>query len=422
MDVKRPWECWRDERGNTAMIFGLALVPLLALGGGVVDIAQRARIHGEMQSGSDTAALAAARLVQIGHLKRQEDWDALRAQAQTQAENVIGAALQGFSGAGTPDIQITVDGTGVTISARYDMRTSFLGVIGVNTLPVRVLSAVALPDPILLEIALVLDYSGSMVHNDKYIRMRNAATAFIDKVAHDRGDRTKIGIVPFSKYVYAALPGSVIRGTTPAEAMLTMNTCIGNRGYPYAATDETPSSTIDASRWPQIDPASAECQAYAGKSLVVRDLTDDFAGLVDAINAMQPANLTNISLATEMGWHMLSPNVPFETARNYTDKDLRKILILLTDGVQTVAAEGPGGGTSVSDANETTAELCTNIKDTGIRLFTIAYDVDDTSVYSLLSGCASGPAEYHEVHDASDISDVFDAIYDQINESAWLSK
>ena len=212
MDVKRPWECWRDERGNTAMIFGLALVPLLALGGGVVDIAQRARIYGEMQSGSDTAALAAARLVQIGHLKRQEDWDALRAQAQTQAENVIGAALQGFSGAGTPDIQITVDGTGVTISARYDMRTSFLGVIGVNTLPVRVLSAVALPDPILLEIALVLDYSGSMVHNDKYIRMRNAATAFIDKVAHDRGDRTKIGIVPFSKYVYAALPGSVIRG------------------------------------------------------------------------------------------------------------------------------------------------------------------------------------------------------------------
>ena len=125
----------------------------------------------------------------------------------------------------------------------------------------------------------------------------------------------------------------------------------------------------------------------------MHDLTDDFAGLANDISAMQPHNLTNISLGTEMGWQLLSPNAPFGTARDYSDANLKKIMIVLTDGMQTVAAEGPDGTTSVASANQTTAELCTNIKATGIRLFTIAYDVDDTAVYSLLSGCASSPGD-----------------------------
>jgi Flp pilus assembly protein TadG len=411
-----------DQRGNTAIIFGLAIVPLLALGGGSVDFAQRARIHGALQSASDTAALAAARLVQNGQMRREEDWEALRTQAETNARNFVTASLVGLGATGIPDVTIDITEQGVTIGASYDMSTSFLGVIGINKLPAKALSEVAMPAAILVEIALVLDYSGSMLQNDKYIRMRNAATAFIQKVGEDRPDRSKIGIVPFSRYVFAELPGATIRDTLPGEAMLTMNACISNRGYPYSTTNESPYTTIAESRWPQIDPDGADCELYADNSLRVRDLTDDFDGLVTAIAAMQPANLTNISLATEVGWHMLSPDQPFDTARDYSDEALRKILVLLTDGKQTVEAEGPSGGTSVGDANETTAELCTNIKGSGIRLFTIAYDVDDTSVYSLLSGCASGPDEYHEVHDASDISDVFETIYDQIAETAWLSK
>jgi hypothetical protein len=43
-------------------------------------------------------------------------------------------------------------------------------------------------------------------------------------------------------------------------------------------------------------------------------------------------------------------------------------------------------------------------------------------VYDLLSGCASTPGDYHEVHDASGIDEVFDEIYAQIGETAWLSQ
>jgi Flp pilus assembly protein TadG len=412
----------RDQRGNTAMIFGLAVIPLLALGGGAVDFAQRARVRGELQSAADTAALAASRMVQSGQMARDTDWEALKAKAEASATKFLLASIKVLGTHGTPDFNVDVTDEGVTIDAHYDMKTSFLGVIGMNTLPANALAEVHLPEPILVEMAMVLDFSGSMVTNDKFIRMRNAAMSFINKVKQDRADRTKIGIVPFSKYVYASVPGAMIRGTNAGQAATMMNACLTNRDYPYSTTDQTPSSTIDPSRWPQVDPADPDCQAYAAKDLRVRDLTDDFPGLVSAIAGMQPQNLTNISLGTEIGWQLLSPNAPFETARDYSDGNLQKIMIVLTDGMQTVAAEGPDGTTSVAAANQTTAELCTNIKATGIRVFTIAYDVDDTAVYSLLSGCASSPGDYHEVHDASDIGEVFDDIYAQINESAWLSK
>jgi Flp pilus assembly protein TadG len=398
------------------------VIPLLALGGGAVDFAQRARVRGELQSAADTAALAASRMVQSGQMARDTDWEALKAKAEASATKFLLASIKILGTHGTPDFNVVVTDEGVTIEAHYDMKTSFLGVIGMNTLPANALAEVHLPDPILVEMALVLDFSGSMVQNDKFIRMRNAAISFVNKVKQDRADRTKIGIVPFSKYVYATVPGAMIRGTNAAQATMMMNACLSNRDYPYSTTDQTPSSTIDPSRWPQLDPADPDCQAYAAKDLRVRDLTDDFPGLVSAIAGMQPQNLTNISLGTEIGWQLLSPDAPFETARDYSDANLQKIMIVLTDGMQTVAAEGPDGTTSVAAANQTTAELCSNIKATGIRIFTIAYDVDDTAVYGLLSGCASSPSAYHEVHDASGIDEVFDDIYAQINESAWLSK
>ena len=113
-------------------------------------------------------------------------------------------------------------------------------------------SEVNLPDPILIEIALVLDYSGSMNDNGKYSRMTAAARQFIDKVAQDNGERTKIGIVPFSEYVLATLPGGMIRGTPVEDANTPMTVCLQNRDYPYSTEDATPTTTIDGSRWPSI--------------------------------------------------------------------------------------------------------------------------------------------------------------------------
>ena len=51
----------------------------------------------------------------------------------------------------------------------------------------------------------------SMKQNSKYQRMTTAAQDFISKVAAERGDRTKIGIVPFSEFVYADAANADVR-------------------------------------------------------------------------------------------------------------------------------------------------------------------------------------------------------------------
>jgi Flp pilus assembly protein TadG len=438
-----------DQRGNTAIIFGLVAIPLVALGGGSVDFARRARIDSEIQNAADTAALAAARHVQQGLLTRTQEWPEIKASAEAVAKDIVDAVLAEAHLKGTPALQIAVTQETVSVSARYDVKTAFLGIIGTEELPVSTLSEVAVPDPILVEIAFVLDYSLSMHQNSKYQRMTDAARSFIAKVKAERADRTKVAIVPFSEFVYADVPkvdvrdpdtetagawgggstsdgtwnwtGGTDTGTGGTEETGTSAVCLLNRDYPYSTTDETPTG-LAATQWQQADPTSERCEKYQSGGLKARELTDDFDGLSSALGAMSPVGWTNIALAAEMGWHMLSPNEPFETARSYTEPYLQKIMVLLTDGVQTVEAMGPGGATSIEAANETTAELCENAKASKIKIYTIAYDVDDTSVYNLLSNCASGADAYFEVHDSSGIDDVFKAIYAQIVESAWLSK
>ena len=106
-------------------------------------------------------------------------------------------------------------------------------------------------------------------------------------------------------------------------------------------------------------------------------------------------------------------------------------MIPLTDGVQTVSAEGPSGSVSTEAADETTAELCNNmdivapngaLRKKGVRIFTVAYDITDERVRTLLAGCASEPANYHEARGAGDVSRVFESIYGQITESVWLRR
>jgi Flp pilus assembly protein TadG len=203
----------RDQRGNTAIIFAFAIAPLIALSGGAVDLSNRANINTEMQSAADTAALAAARTVQAAAGTERGDevkWGKLKKEAERAAQDVFTAATGTLSGMKVqPKISVTKDT--VTVSALTDVPTSFLGVIGIGKLKASALAEVGIPKPVKVEIALVLDYSGSMRENDKYIRMTKAAQEFIAKIGQQRSEDTKIGIVPFSEFVYATVLGRDVR-------------------------------------------------------------------------------------------------------------------------------------------------------------------------------------------------------------------
>jgi len=58
----------------------------------------------------------------------------------------------------------------------------------------------------------------------------------------------------------------------------------------------------------------------------------------------------------------------------------------------------------------------------GVTIYTIAYDIHDARIRDLLRGCATDPADYFEPSGVAGIGAVFDEIFAQIAESAWLSE
>ncbi len=129
---------------------------------------------------------------------------------------------------------------------------------------------------------------------------------------------------------------------------------------------------------------------------------------------MQPVGNTNIPLGAEFGWNLLDPAQPFDEGLPYANKKNHKYLILLTDGVQTSSQWGPGGSRSVANGNDNLVTLCQRIANTGITIFTVAYDITDPAVTTLLKNCG-GERYFEPSVSETEILDVFAAISKEIN-------
>lgn len=164
----------------------------------------------------------------------------------------------------------------------------------------------------------------------------------------------------------------------------------------------------------------------------LKRLTTDTGSIKTAIDGMTPIGETNIPLGLMWGWHTLTPNAPFADGQAYNTLHLRKIVILMTDGENTMLDSGTSnesyyGGlgyvwqrmltstkfpstssrTSLMDAR--LSQLCTNMKAKKIDIYTIRVEVKSGSS-SLLQGCATTPDKFYDVTDVSKLGAAFDAI------------
>jgi hypothetical protein len=54
--------------------------------------------------------------------------------------------------------------------------------------------------------------------------------------------------------------------------------------------------------------------------------------------------------------------------------------------------------------------MCDEIKSENVRLYTIAFDVTDASVTTLMRDCATDPDYFYDAGDADALADAFDAV------------
>lgn len=181
---------WKDQRGNTAMIFALCVIPLLAIAGGAIDMTRHRTASVETQAALDAA------LLYVAHDLGERDIEVLK----TEAREVFDEQMRG-RGVAINDFEIVQNGDDITATVDGDITTTLLGLAGVTQLGVNRISQVRHSER-KFEIAIAFDTTGSM-RGDKIVQARAAAKLLVDKIdaATSKTSSRRFALVPFTTWV-----------------------------------------------------------------------------------------------------------------------------------------------------------------------------------------------------------------------------
>jgi Flp pilus assembly protein TadG len=427
-----------DQRGNIAVLGALAMLPLVAATGAAVDYSRASNVSSNIQAATDAAALAVARLPAT---TSETDFDLRARQIFDTVFHANGLSVTTFDSSRTTRT-VRVE-AGATVPAR------FMKVAGVSAMPVRAVSETIRGSSNDIEVVLALDNTGSMASNSKMTELKHAAKNLVDLLESSatRDGQVKIGLVPFATSVrvdpssgagYRNASWIDFTGGDGSDTVCTRNRwggqtcddrsdndvsksswrgCIQDRADPNNTNDAAVASGAYATMYPAIQ----SCRQDEGSMVFVQPLTTNFSALRTAINNMTPGGNTNVTIGVSWGHALLSNQAPFSEGVAYTDKKVKKFLILLTDGENTQDRFDSCSSSSTSCVNRMNARTeaaCTSVKNAvegedlnKITLYTIRVIDGDAT---LLRNCASANSFFYDVRRASDLEVAFNEIANTI--------
>jgi Flp pilus assembly protein TadG len=189
------------EHGNIAVIFAIALVPVLGFVGAAVDYSRAVQARSSLQVALDSAALMVSKDLTNGTITE--------ADIEAKVKSYFTGLYTGRTGTvSTADIRASYtpkDSSGISnivVTGSGTMPTNFMRIAGYPTLGFNANSTSAWGNT-RMRVAMVLDNTGSMASNGKMSALQSAAKDMIDTLASynkQTGD-VYISIVPFSKDV-----------------------------------------------------------------------------------------------------------------------------------------------------------------------------------------------------------------------------
>lgn len=422
--AKRFWQRFKKEqRGTTAIIFGIMIIPLIAVAGGVIDYGRAVKTKSQLITTLDAAVLAAMRQYALDDSTDYKSVikDFVAKNLDDEAKSYYGNNLA----VTVPDISDEGELT-ATISA--DVHTNFLRLVGFDEFNVHV-NAAAIVGGSDLEIALVLDNTGSMA-GYKIETLKSAAQDLVDTIIpdeDDNDDHVKIALVPFSDYVNIGKANrdesglDIPKNYKKNGQKYKWHGCMASRAHDLNVSDEDYGTGV-----PGIMMTSNNCKpSYAP----IKRLSTNKKAIKKSIKKMKSTGWTYIPGGLMWGWRLLSDQTPFADGVSYDDKDVKKAIVLMTDGANTVAPEKWTDNSTIKNAGEVwhhtralgdasnvpanalTSELCTNIKEKGILIFTIAFQVPEGSeVESLMKACSGNGGKYFDADDSEELGAAFKEI------------
>ncbi|MFZ1816170.1 MAG: VWA domain-containing protein [Rhizobiaceae bacterium] len=392
--------------GNFGLTFAICAIPLFGLAGAALDYSQAMKVKSELQVAADSAAIAA-----IAEFRNGGAGDLVELASDYFQSN--------YSGPIVPDVryELSDDRTRIRVAALADVPTNFLRLVGHDAIGLNI-EAEASVGVVDLQIALVLDTTGSMNSRNKLPILKDTAEEFVESIlpiGSNTAGLVEFALVPFNSLVRLdkALVDSWwldLNGVSRAA----WEGCVWDRASALDSTTQEPrrndtDTHYQASPWDLVE--TGRCR----KLSQILPLTDHRQTIVGKIRAMRATGRTNTNIGMVWGMNVLDSNLPFSGAREGS----RKFIVMVSDGDNTNGRVIAEGGT-VRDMDSATLETCSAAKGRGVEVFTVRVVNGNAR---MLGDCASSAGHYYNVTAPNQLGGVFDSISEKIwNQAVALRK
>jgi Flp pilus assembly protein TadG len=440
----------RAREGNVAIIFGLALIPIVASVGAAIDFSRANSVKTDLQASLDAAALMLSR-------------DALGDSPDQLNSKALAYVKANFNRPGTSVTSVSADFTStggfrLRVNGTVRVPTDFMNIFGQDYLNVSTSSTTAWGST-RLRVALVLDNTGSMAQAGKIGALRSATVSLLGQLknaAYKDGD-VYVSIIPFVKDVSFG-PGAYqakwidwtdwdasngtcknyqqgggwgggwgggrgggwgggwgspndkasclqLKGTWTPDNHQKWNGCVVDRGDSNGPNVDNYDTNVVA---PNINVKASlyAAEQYSSCPQASRGLSYDWDAMNTLVNNMQPAGNTNQAIGLQVGWMSLVGGGPFTVPPMDSDYTYQQIIILLTDGLNTEDR----WYTNQSSIDARQQLTCNNVKAAGITLYTIQVNTGGDPTSTLLQNCASTPDKFTLLTSADQIAATFQKI------------
>jgi Flp pilus assembly protein TadG len=391
----------KDSSGATAIFFGLSILPVMGFAGSAIDYGRSIAARTEMQKAVDATALALVR----------DSANLNEGQLKKRGEDLVRSFLKQVPNLATDEVTVRRDAKTIRVAAAGTVQTAFMAIAGFGQIAIHS-EAESAWGAKKIELALVLDNTGSMAQQNKMTELKKATNDLLDRLKRSAADDAaiKVSIVPFDTNV------RLDAGTYRNASWLRFDHPTDRPNWKgYVADRDQPYDTgaLAASAAASLYPASTRSDTDLARVLPLTSVRTGYDALKGRVAEMQPKGCTNITIGASWGLATLSSQDPMPGASS--SANVEKIMVVLTDGDNTqnrfVGTPGCSGRESASLIDERSEAACASVKAAGVKLYTVRVIEGNAK---LLRSCASldekGQPLYSEVKDASEISAVFQKI------------
>lgn len=366
--------CRNDRRGAASLMTAAMIVPLIGISALSVDAARGYLVRMRLAAAVDAAALAAGRVLDTSDATS----DAIMYFRANIPSDYMGATVPDPTVTIGPQAEEPAEGESavtptpetVTIRATAVVPVTLLQILGFSTFTVTAENRARRLMSGGLELALVLDTTGSMWTDDRIGKMREAATTLVNILYGSEASSNKlwVSVVPYTAEVNLGTDRTDwLDAASPTETSFSPTSwrgCVEARPAPNDEDDAPPAAARfrrflypttkgtyqegGDNDWPAVTDTGSYTYSNEltgpnlGCGLPVLPLTNVKQTLLDKIATLYPVNrggtMSNIGL--QAGWFTLSPSwrglwggpTPAGMPLDYGAPDMTKAVVLVTDG------------------------------------------------------------------------------------------